>query len=231
MTKMRLTICAIAAIASTWAAQAQTPPSALLQNATLSGSGNTMTATRVPVAISSTLTIYVDIAMQFVADANGNLSLAAGYPQIVPSPTLLTGNFKAGKYVGPSNMFNGTGLFAVNGPGVSDGGGTAWSLATASSADGGTFPQSATWYVGPIANNPYADRIKNAGITSTAYSYGIAYNSVCCGHIWGGYSPNGALIGVSQAGNAINMVSFTDGSNSNKDTSTPVSQLTLTLVQ
>ncbi len=71
---------AIAGIALMGLAEARTPPSALFQNATLTGSANTITATRVPVAISSTLTIYVDIAKQFTADANGNLTLAAGYP-------------------------------------------------------------------------------------------------------------------------------------------------------
>jgi len=220
---------ATVALVSACVVHAQTPPTALFQNATLTSSGSTITATRVPVMISSTLIIYVDMTMQFNADANGNLTMAPGFPQIVPSPTLLTGNFKAGTYVAPSTMFGGKGLFTVDGPGVSDGGATAWSLATASGASSNTSPQSAAWYVGPIANNPYADRIKNAGITSTAYTYGIAYDGLCCGPGWGYGNSNGALIGVSRVGNTITMVSFTYGGN--KDTSTPVSQMTLTLVQ
>src|ERR1035438_8970139 len=93
-------------------AQSQTP-SAMFQNSTLTGSGNTINATRVPVVISSTLTIYVDMTMQFNVDSNGNLTMAAGYPRIVPSATLLTGNFKAGTYVAPSTKFNGKGLVKI----------------------------------------------------------------------------------------------------------------------
>lgn len=220
---VRLAAClAIVAIALTCVAQAQTPPSALFQNATLSGSGSTITATRVPVAISATLTIYVDIAMQFVADSNGNLTLAAGYPQIVPSPTLLTGSGKAGNYVGPGNLFNGKGYVTVSGPGVGDGGTATWSLSAAPGADAGTTPTSATWYVGPIANSPLAPRLSKAGITSTAWSYGVAGPGQR-------YWTHGDLIGVSQTGNAVTIANFTLGSQT--DFNAPQDQITFTLVQ
>src|ERR1017187_11030529 len=118
---VRLTVTfAVVIGALTCVSQAQTP-SALFQNATLTGSGSTITATRVPVALSTTLIIYVDITMQFNADSNGNLTMAAGYPQIVASPTLLSGGFKAGNYVAPGNLFNGKGFVTVGGPGVTDG--------------------------------------------------------------------------------------------------------------
>lgn len=221
---VRLAAClAIVAIALTCVAQAQTPPSALFQNATLTGSGSTITATRVPVAISATLTIYVDIAMQFVADANGNLTMAAGYPQIVPSPTLLTGSGKAGNYVGPGNLFNGKGNVIVSGPGVGDGGTTTWSLGAAIGADGSTLT-SATWYVGLIANSPMAARLKAANITSTAWSYGVSGASVA-NYRWCA----GSLIGVSQTGNAVTIANFTD--RSCNDQSAPQDQVTFTLVQ
>lgn len=215
---------AIVVFASAFAlAQSQTP-SAMFQNSTMTGSGNTINATRVPVVISSTLTIYVDMTMQFNADSNGNLTMVAGYPRIVPSATLLTGNFKAGTYVAPSTKFNGKGYITVSGPGVSDGGATAWSFMTSSGADASTSPVSGNWYVGPIANNPAADRLKKAGITSTALSYGVGSGTNAFGDVvWA----TGALIGVSQTGNAITITSFTDFFG---DHAGPTAQITYTLV-
>jgi hypothetical protein len=201
-------------------------PNALFDQATITGSGNTITATLVPVVVSPGLTLYLNMTLQFNVDANGNLTLAPGFPQVVQAPTLLGSSFRAGTYVGPSTLLNGKALITVSGPGVLDGGATAWSLVTASGADPNTNPQSATWYVGPIANNPYADRIKRAGITSTAYSYGI----ISCGNNGcdRGFG-SGALIGVSQAGNTLTIVGFYTGSDAGA--STPQGQITFTLKQ
>ena len=213
-------------------AQSQTP-STMFQNSTLTGSGNTINATRVPVVISSTLTIYVDMTMQFNVDSNGNLTMASGYPKIASSPTVLSGNFKAGTYVAPSTLFNGKGLVTVGGPGVTDGGTTTWSLNAATGADAGLYPVSATWWVGPIANNPYAARLNKAGITSTAYAYGVAYSANCNSNAqaWCSYS-NGTLIGATQSGNVISLVSFTTYTGGpNVDSSAPVGQLSFTLSQ
>ena len=212
----------IAAFASACVAHAQgQTPSAMFQNSTLTGSGNTINATRVPVVISSTLTIYVDVTVKFDVDSNGTLTVSAGQPQILPSAALLTGNFKAGTYVGPSTMFNGKGFITVSGPGVSDGGATVWSFSAASGADLNTNPSSGTWYVGPIANSPLAERLKKAGITSTASSYGVGVFVV-----ERSLSAN-ALFGVSQTGNAITFSNFTSP---NTDNATAQAQVTFTLV-
>ena len=229
--RFALTLTVFSAVAFVARAQGQIP-SAMFQNSTLTGSGNTMTATRVPVRISSSLTIYVDITTQFNVDLNGNLTLSAGYPQIVPSATLLTGNFKAGTYVAPSTLFNGKGLVTVGGPGVTDGGTTTWSLNAATGADASLYPVSATWWVGPIANNPYAARLNKAGITSTAYAYGIAYSANCLNNApgWCSYSP-GILIGATQSGNVISLVSFSLYTGITADYSAPVGQLSFTLSQ
>ena len=77
-------------------AQAQTTPAPAFQNATLTGSGNTITATRIPVVLSSTVTIYVDMTLQFNSDSNGNLTLASGFPQFAQSPAVVTGGFHCG---------------------------------------------------------------------------------------------------------------------------------------
>jgi hypothetical protein len=211
------------------AVRAQAPPYALFQYSSLTGSGNTITATEVPVVTASGVTVYVNLALQFNVDANGNLTISTGYPQVTPAPTILTSSFTAGTYVGPSTALAGGMIVTVSGPGVTDGGATEWTLSTGSGANNCTTPVSASWYVGPIASNPWASRIKAAGITSTAFSYGIASGPGCgftgvTGNDW----PNGALIGVSQVGNTLTIASFSSGST---DNSLPVNQITYTLKQ
>jgi hypothetical protein len=71
--------------------------------------------------------------------------------------------------------------------------------------------------VGPIANNPYAAQIKAAGITSTAWSYGISTSNY---GRWG----VATLIGVSQIGNTLTIVSFYSVTNG-----VPYDQITYTL--
>lgn len=221
-------------------AQTQNPPYSLFQYSTLTGSGNTITATRVPVVIAAGKTIYKDITLQFDVDSDGNLTLSSGYPQVVDAPTLLVSSFKAGSYVGPGSILNGKATIIASGPSALDGGASSWSLASAAGADKCTYPNSATWYVGPITSNPVAARLTKAGITSTAWSYGVAsgptYNDGCTTTTFFGrynWGP-GILIGVSQSGNAITIASFTDttistGVTPGVDKSAPVDQITYTL--
>jgi len=206
-------------------ASAQTPQ-AFFERSTLTGSGNTVSATNVPVVISG-ITVYVNVTMQFNVDHNGNLTLSSGYPQVVAAPNLLSGSFMAGTYVGPSSVASGAALVTVSGPGVTDGGASTWSLSATTGADKCTYPVSATWYVGPIASNPMAARLTKAGITSTAWSYGVSgvgVTNACNAGYW--TFQGGALIGVSQSGNKITVASFTDNGN---DTSAPVDQIAYTL--
>jgi hypothetical protein len=198
-------------------AQSPKPPYALFDQATLTGSGNTITATQIPVVTGTGAVVYLNATLQFNVDANGNLSIAPGFPQVAAAPALLTGNFKAGKYVGPANIFGGKAAIIVSGPGVTDGGATEWTLTAAPGSDTSTYPGTASWWVGPIANNPYAAQIKKAGITSTAWSYGISTSAY---RAWA----EGTLIGVSQIGNTLTIVSFFQVSNG-----VPVDQITYTL--
>jgi hypothetical protein len=210
-------------------AQSGQPPYILFQNAALTGSGNTINATRIPVVTASGTTVYEDMALQFTTDANGNLSLAAGFPQIAPSAALLTSNFKAGTYAASSTIFNGKNIVVVSGPGVTAGGATQWSLTAGPGADPCTTPVAATWYEGPIANNPYATQINSFKITSTAMSYGIGGGGAnTCPSSTPGikyqYWANGSLLGFSQNGNSLTIVTF-DSSNNN----VPLDTIVLTL--
>jgi hypothetical protein len=196
------------------------PPYSLFEFSTLTGSGNTITATLVPVVTSTGAIVYKDVILQFNADAGGNLTLASGFPKVGPSPTPLTSSFKAGRYVGPSTILGGKAIINVSGPGVTNGGATEWTLSAGGGADPYTYPASATWYVGPIASSPLAARLKAAGITSTAWYYGVASAPAYAN--W--YKDT--LIGVSQVGNALTIVSF---STWGVDSSLPLDQITYTL--
>ncbi len=212
-------------------AQTDSKATALFQYASLSGIDKTITATRVPVTTAGRTT-YKDVTLQFDVDADGNLTLSVGYPTIVSSPEVQVSSFRAGTYAGPKNIANGKAIVTVGGPGVSGGGGSSWSLLASGDADKCTYPGSATWYVGPLENSPQAARLKKAGITSTAWSYGVSgvgpsYSCLSdrdAYHNW----ENGSLIGVSQSGNTLTVASFTYWGT---DKSAPVDQITYVLTQ
>jgi hypothetical protein len=225
-----------ACMVSSHAQSGNTPsPGSRFQYSALTGSGNTITATRVPVVTSKGQTVYQDITLQFDADPDGNVTLTSGYPIFSQSTTLPAFSFQAGKYVGSRSNGNGKAFVTVGGPGVT-GGGTSWSMVATSDADLCSYPGSATWYVGPIENSPQAGRLKLAGstvgssttrvvgITSTAWSYGVSGGSpsrncdpnlvavsATATNPAGSFEnwQNGSLIGVSQSGNTITIASFT----------------------
>lgn len=198
-------------------------PYALFQYSTLTATGNTINGSWIPVVTAAGATIYQDLTLQFNVDASGNLTITPGYPQIVTAPLAVTSSFKAGAYAGPTNLDGGRTAITVAGPGLAPGGSTEWTLAASKAAAYGTYPSSATWYVGPIVGSPLAARLKAAGITSTAWSYGVGSAVDGPAYYWG----RNTLIGVSQVGNTITIVNFTD-SNGN-DHEEPAAQITYTL--
>lgn len=198
-----------------------TTPYALFQYSTLTGLGNTIFAGRVPVTDSSGTVSYYDVTLLFDVASNGTLTLASGYPKITLSQTLITSDFEAGRYVGPSNVLSGDAIINVSGPGVTSGGATEWSLAAGAGASYYTYPASATWYVGPLTSNPLYARLEKAGITSAAWYYGVGGSSCGC-NTW----EADTLMGFSQIGSTLTIVSFTKNG---VDTSELVDQITYTL--
>jgi hypothetical protein len=199
--------------------RAQTPPYAEFQYSTLTASSNTITATRLPV-VTSTGTSYMNVVLQFDVATDGTLTLAPGYPQVVPSPAQIISRFLAGTYVGPS----GSGMqITVSGPGVTSGGATEWSIA-ASGGDSCSTPATATFDVfgGAMTQNPLYTRLKAANITPHIYaSYGgwgtTGTQSCDAGSDW----QTGTLIGLSQTGSALAIVSFTvNGKDQNQPANT-----------
>jgi hypothetical protein len=207
-------------------------PTPFLEDSTIVSTGGTLTATRVPVETATGSIVYQDVTIQLDATAKGGLTLAPGYPKIQPSPPILTSGFLAGHYAGPPTVASGNYLVTVTGPGIGGNGTTVWSLTAAKWANACTAPLSATWYSGPISENPLAPRIKRAGITSTDYSYGIvgvSEPSNCASNSPGYYYTflQDALIGVTQTQDSLTIVSFEY--NEGTDSSTPVAQITYTL--
>lgn len=197
------------------------PPYALLQYSTLTGSGNSVTANWVPV-VTSKGTIYKNLTLLFDVDSSGNLTVAPNYPKVVLSPSPIASSFIAGKYVGPSTICNSM-IVTVSGPAITAGGATEWSLVVGSGAGACTYPYNATWYVGPPATNPLvAARLKKVGITSTNWSYGVG------GTPYGGDWTHDSLLGFSQIGKTLTIVSFTDGSGDHNE---PVDTIVYTLSQ
>jgi hypothetical protein len=207
-----------------------TTPNALFQYSTITGSGNTITATYLPVVTAKGTTVYKNVALQFDVDSMGNLTLAPGYPIVIPSPTPLISNFRAGNYKGPSNILSGKMLITVAGAGIAPGGATEWTLTTQSSADPCTYPSSATWYVGQFATSPLAGRLTKAGITAADYpdySWGVGgsqASTICIGSQYYDWQPN-TLLAFSQVGGTITILSFTDNGT---DYSTSRDQITYT---
>lgn len=130
--------------------------------------------------------------------------------------------FKSGNYVGPNKQY----LITITGPGIFQGGSTAWTLTTSAGANNNTYPSRATFYVGPLESNPFADRIKKAGITSTVWSYGTGSTDVIPTDCWNG----NAILGFSQIGNTISVACFNKGIGTLTDTAIPGEQVVYTLV-
>ena len=209
------------------AADAATP-TPYLQDLTIVGSGGTLTITDVPVQTSTGSLVYKDLTIELSADVKGNLTIAKGFPKELNAIKPVLNNFVAGTYAGPATLASGKFLVTVNGPGVSAGGLTAWSLTTPKGADCGTLPLSAIWYTGTIASNPLAPRLKKAGITSPFYSYGLVGTTSCRDAGPDNYFGAGSVIGVSQIEGSLAIVSFTD--NNGQDLPTPFVEITYTLL-
>ena len=80
------------------------------------------------------------MTIQLNAATNGNVTIAPGYPKVVAAISPILNNFVAGHYAGPPTLASGKFLVTVNGPGVSSGGATAWSLTPSSGAYCATYP-------------------------------------------------------------------------------------------
>lgn len=187
--------------------------------ATIVGGTNSLTLTRVPVSAGGK-TYYWDITIPFLVDSDG--AVVVQPIDEVKSVLFVDSAFEAGSYVGPPTILGGLAKIALAGPGVFNGSYTEWTISTVSGANGCTYPASAALFVVPaLSDSPIYSRLKKAGITSNAWSYGTAASTGCY-YTW----PSNGIIGVSQVGNTLTIASFTNGGT---DQNTPVDQITYTL--
>jgi len=202
-------------------------PYAELQYATVTGSTNGISVTMLPVVLSNGTIVYKNLAIpiEVTESSTGVVTITTGTVAVAAAPTPQISGFKAGNYAGPGG---GTGqLLTLTGPGVTANGATEWSVSTTAGETGCSYPTTANFYVGPIASNPLYSRLKAAGITAVAgnagYYYGMMGQQTCAYDVPGNWWANGNLVGFSQNGNALTIVSFTNNGN---DQATPGSQIT-----
>jgi hypothetical protein len=173
------------------------------QTTTTIGSGNTLRAYRVPTTTTAGAVKYYDITFAFTQDATGKPVLAASYPVITLSPTLLAGSFKAGKYKDGQGNY-----YTVGGPGSAGGGRTSWSvLLTKKSTSCSSCALSGSWTTGSIAGHPIEATLKAQTITSTAFSWGTVTADY---YVFLGYC-NGRAVGAAQAGNVLSLNGYCSG--------------------
>jgi hypothetical protein len=238
--RLRHLPCALLLFAAPPAASWASPPAApRLQDAVIRGSGGTLSITRLPIHTANGI-IYRDVTIELHVDDSGNVTLntdsaghavAGGLPGVLPtghvtlsapasgtiqlaqrpSAPLVLQHFTPGTYEAAGSPL----VKLAERPPENVHGLPTWSLTTIGDADGPL--ERATWYSGPAALNPVARRLEEAGIDSADYAYGTA--AAGGNEMFGG----GAIIGVSQQGNTLKIVSFRKGCCSATDK--PVTQL------
>jgi hypothetical protein len=127
--------------------------------------------------------------------------------------------FQAGQYSASSTVLT-DGLITIAGPGISSDGVTQWTLSASSGASRYTYPLSAAFYVGALTKNPYADRLKKAGITTTEMSFGVGNAN----YSWA----SNDLLGFSQIGDTLTIWRFT---RNGTDYGVPQDHITYKVVQ
>jgi hypothetical protein len=203
--------------------------SALFQNSTLTSTTDTINVTQLPV-VTSTGTQYVNVTILFNVASDGTLTIAPGYPQIVPATIPLALHFEAGNYFGGGAQSGYE--ITVGGPGLAQAANTEWSLSATSGGNGNTFPSNAIWYVvGNIKSNPLYTRIAKAGINTNGWdAFGVVGSNNCYGGFCDAHWSTNTLIGLAQIGGQLSISSFTTTTGSlQTDSSTPVDNITYCL--
>jgi hypothetical protein len=179
-----------------------------MQSATINGAADALTLTRVPVRKADGNIVYKDISMFFSVDSFGNITLPPASVQITSSPTINVGAFKPGTYNGYDvGNFCGGNLnndFTVGSPGVGSGGRISGSIQRITCSSSNVF--NASWTSGPITGHPHQAKLNAAGITSTAFNWGVMGTAgpTTVGSGW----KAGDIIGAVQTGNQLTLQNY-----------------------
>jgi hypothetical protein len=160
----------------------------------LSASGQQITITRLPIFRDGAGPLYRDIVIEFQLDKKNRLKVVSGYPKTTKSPGVLSANVVAGRYI----LNQDSDVFDLVGPGVGPGGRSLWSLVGANNTLDMTF------YGGAVDGHPYQERLNNAGIVSSPYTFGVSSNPGTLGMGYG----NGCLVAIHMIGNQIKLDSY-----------------------
>jgi hypothetical protein len=177
-------------------------PDIWLQSAGIGGAGDTITVTRVPVRDASGDIKYKIITIRFRVDANGNPTLAPGFPKVKAAPALIPYTFIAGTYKDSDGC-----KFIVSGPGASSGGRTSWAIRKTTDFCLNGFKLNAAWVTGPIKGHPNQASLQTAKIIYPGYSYGTVGEPYSNG--WS----SGDIIGADQSGNQLTLHLFRPNNN------------------
>ena len=192
-----------------------------LQDATISGNGNTITINNMPVRTSHG-TIYRDVTIEIRVDENGVVSFAPGArPTDIPKPIVQAPalpprvqQFREGTYAAEDGTLMRLAYITPTFGGV-----PLWTFTQFGDQPGPLAE--ATWYEGPIIGSPHAAAIRRAGITSMLYSYGVSTNGT------GSFAPH-SIIGATQTGDELTVVSFRHGCCGNGKSPTGIESYTYT---
>jgi hypothetical protein len=176
----------------------------------ISGAGNTVNMSRVPVRTSTGSILYKDIVIKFDVGATGTVALSAGFPTVTSSVALSTGNFRAGNYKDTLGH-----VYGVQGPAALSGGRTKWTLAWVPPA-GKTGSFNLTWATGAVTGHPFEGVLKRYGITASTYSWGLVGQEATGTAGWvnppfGGWATDYAF-GAWQTGDQLELHVFGTGS-------------------
>lgn len=185
--------------------------SAYFQNATIVGTTNSISITDLPVTANGK-TYYWNLTLPFEVSSNGDVM--TGLLEETKSPIFLDSAFSAGTYAGPSTIFNGEMTIALEGPSVWNNAYTQWTISAASGAYTCTYPDNGAFYVVPALTdypNWLYTRLKAVGITANGNYYGTGSSTLECNADYN-WPPNG-IIGVSQVGSTLKILSFSTWTN------------------
>jgi len=130
------------------------------------GSGDQITITRLPIVRNNGKVIYKDVIIKFGLNKKRNLIVLKKFPKTTNSTPIMNADLVAGRY----QLNNSSWEYDLIGPTVGPNGRSLWTLVgTNNSLD-------MTFYTGPVKGHPLEQRIKDAGINSSPFTFGFSSN-------------------------------------------------------
>ena len=179
-------------------------PTSFLQYGVISGQGQTITLTRIPVTNARGAVSYYDGSISFIVAPTGTLGTNPTVT-FIPSPTLTTAQFQPGRYYAASPFSPYYALGTVS-SGVGAGGRTVWTWAEDGGAQSATAPAQAVWQT----VSPPADIVARLAAAHVPNNFAYAYGTSALASTYGYTFYNNGLLAAEQTANAITLISYTN---------------------